>query len=134
MKNKLRSLSFSGIIGIGIGMPIAVLCMLLIDGYNGVVKEVLVWLIACALYGIVSNLIFGTDKLKLPVAAVIHCLACLTITISASAVIGYSDNILTLITAIGPVFVVIYAVVSTWNILSMKAQAKKANDALNERK
>ncbi len=129
---KIKDIILACITGIGIGMPITILCMTLIGGYNGVIKEFLVWLIASALFGALS-LLFRISKLNLVVATIIHCVGCLLITCGACKIIGYSDSFSQILLAVLPVFVVVYGVIYAVSIISMKKEAKKANEALQNR-
>ena len=58
MKAKLFSVFTACITGIGIGIPITLLCMTCLGGFNAVVKEFLVWTVASALFGALSLLLF----------------------------------------------------------------------------
>lgn len=129
---KIKNVILACISGIGIGMPITLLCMTLIGGYNGVIREFLVWLIASALFGVLS-LVFQSSKINFIVATIIHCIGCLLVTCTSCAVIGYSDNFVSILLAVLPIFVVVYAVIYTVSIITMKKEAKKANEALKSR-
>jgi uncharacterized membrane protein YeaQ/YmgE (transglycosylase-associated protein family) len=108
--------------------------MFLIGGFNPVLKELTVWLIASALFGLLSKLIFDNDKLSLPFATLLHCIGCFVVTISAGLLCGYSRNIVELIVAIAPIFVIVYVLIFVANILTMKVEAKKANENLDIKK
>lgn len=126
---------FSSVIsGIGIGIPVTLICMLVIGGYTHILKEFIVWTVASALFGVVTNLIFRNDRLNLPVSTTVHCICCLAIAIIACAVCNYSDNLLSLFLGVAPVFIVVYVIIYAVSIIIMKIEAKKANKALNNRK
>lgn len=133
MKNKIKSIIYAMITGVGIGMPITIICMILIGGYQSVMKEFIVWLAASALYGLLSAVIFTSEKLNLILSTIFHCLGCFAVTIFAGRICGYSTNIAELIIAILPVFVIVYGVIYAVTIINMKIQAKKANEALGKR-
>ncbi len=129
---KIKNIILACISGIGIGMPITLLCMILIGGWNSAVKEILVWLAASALFGMLS-LIFGTVKLSLPLTTAIHCVGCLAITCTACTINGYSDSFFSILLAVLPVFAVIYIAIYTVTLLSAKKEAKEITESLNNK-
>ncbi len=134
MKNTLKTIQNAIITGIGIGMPVTIICMILIGGFNPIIKEFLVWLIASALFGVASVVSFQLlSKANLLLSTVIHCVCCFGITIAAAAIIGYSSNILSLITAIGPVFIVVYAVIYFCHFFVGRKNAKQVNEQLSKK-
>lgn len=119
--------------GIGIGFPVTLLCMTAIGGWNGVILEFVVWMAASALFGLLSGvLFFSKHDLPLPAAMGLHCLGCFAVAVGAAAIIGYAENILDLIAAIAPVFVIVYAVIYAVCFAFMKYQEKQINAALNQ--
>ena len=129
---KIKNIILACITGIGIGMPVTLLCMALIGGWNSAVKEVLVWLVASALFGVLS-LIFNSAKLPLPLLTAIHCVGCLAVTCTACTINGYSDNFFSMLLAILPVFVVVYAVIYGVTLINAKLEAKKINEDLKNK-
>lgn len=132
MKNK--SVLTAIITGMGIGMPVAILCMILIGGYQAVMKEFIVWLVASALFGLMSKVFFDNEKLTLPLATALHFAGCLTVTMVAGMICGYSQSFVSLFLGIAPVFVVVYVVIYGVSYISMKREAKKANEKLSKLK
>lgn len=130
---KLRDLFTAVLSGIGIGIPVALICMVSIGGYNAVVQEFLVWTIASALFGVLSAVTLKNDRMNLILSTVLHCLGCITITISACAIIGYGDNLLDILISVAPVFAAVYVSIYLISFISMKRNAKKANEALNNK-
>lgn len=130
---KFKDLFFAVLTGIGIGIPVTLICMISIGGYNAVVQEFLVWTIASALFGVLSVITLKNDRMNLILSTVLHCLGCLTITISACAIIGYGDNLLDILLTVAPVFAVVYASIYLISFISMKKNAKKANEALGKK-
>ena len=57
----MKKYVLNAIIGMGFGFPITLLCMALIGGCNAVMKELLIWMAASALYGVLST-IMGSEK------------------------------------------------------------------------
>lgn len=118
--------------GLGIGFPVTLLCMTAIGGWNSVISELVVWMAASALFGILSGILFySKNDLSLPIAMGLHCLGCFIVAVAAAAVNGYSDNLSELICSIAPVFVVVYVVIYCICIAIMKHEEKQINDALN---
>lgn len=130
---KLRDLFTAVLSGIGIGIPVALICMVSIGGYNAVVQEFLVWTIASALFGVLSAVTLKNDRMNLILSTVLHCLGCITITISACAIIGYGDNLLDILITVAPVFAAVYVTIYLISFISMKRNAKIANEALNNK-
>lgn len=130
---KLRDLFTAVLSGIGIGIPVALICMVSIGGYNAVVQEFLVWTIASALFGVLSAVTLNNDRMNLILSTVLHCLGCITITISACAIIGYGDNLLDILISVAPVFAAVYVTIYLISFISMKRNAKKANEALSSK-
>lgn len=130
---KIKNFILACITGIGIGIPITLICMISIGGFNDIVKEFLVWTVASALFGVLSVLTFRNEKLNLIVSTVLHCVGCLGITVGACAIIGYSHNFFEILLAIAPIFVVVYGVLYAVSVISMKINAKKANEALENK-
>lgn len=122
------------LIGMGFGMPTTIICMLLLGGYKPFFKEFIVWMVASALFGIISRLFFDNEYLTLPVATVLHFISCFIITVLAGTICGYANGILLLINGIAPIFIVAYLIIYIISMISMKIEVKKVNDALNERK
>lgn len=118
--------------GTGIGFPVTALCVTLVGGWNHAAMELTVWVIASALFGIISGLMFGKLNLNLPVSIGLHCLCCMAIALTAAAICGYSDDFLTLVKGVAPVFIIIYAAIYVFIYLSMKYEEKKINDALRK--
>ncbi len=130
---KIKDFILAMITGIGIGIPITIICMISIGGFNEVIKEFLVWTVASALFGVLSVLTFKNEKLNLIASTIIHCIGCLGITVGTCAIIGYSSNVLDILLSVAPVFVVVYAVLYGVSLISMKINARKANEALKEK-
>jgi len=129
---KIKNLVLACISGIGIGMPVTIICMALIGGFNPIIMEFAVWLTASALFGVLS-LIFNSNKMNLIPSTVIHCVGCLLVTCAACTINGYSDNFLEILISVLPVFAVVYAVIYAISIINSKIEAKKITDSLNNK-
>ncbi len=130
---KLRDLIIAILTGIGIGIPVTLICMISIGGWNSIVMEFLVWTIASALFGVLSVVTFSNDKMNLVLATALHCISCLLITVGACAIIGYSDSFFEILLSVAPIFVVVYVVIYSVNFFTMRKNAKKANEALGKK-
>lgn len=134
MKNKLLSIFTACISGIGIGIPITLCCMTLIGGYNGVVREFLIWTVASALFGVLSLLLFQQPgNLSLPAATALHCAGCMVVAAAAGAIIGYADSFLSLLLGILPVFVIVYSLLYGSFYFAMKKEARRINEELEQK-
>ncbi len=129
---KIKNIILACISGIGIGMPVTIICMALIGGWNPIIKEFAVWLTASALFGVLS-LFFNSNKMNLILSTVIHCAGCLGITCAACTIIGYSDNFFEILLSVLPVFAVVYAVIYGVTFINAKKEAKKITESLNKK-
>ena len=120
------------IVGMGFGFPITLLCMTMIGGYNGVIREFLIWMVASALFGLITGLVGRKGNFSLPVATAVHGLCCLLVAVAAATIIGYGDSFVTVLLAVLPVFVVVYAAVYLAIYFSMKREEKKINKELDK--
>lgn len=130
---KLRNFVFAILTGIGIGIPVTLVCMISIGGWNAVVMEFLVWTIASALFGVLSVVTFSNEKMNMILATALHCVGCLLITVGACFIIGYADSFFEILLAVAPVFAVVYIAIYSINFFTMRKNAKKANEALGKK-
>ena len=129
----MKKYVLSAIIGMGFGFPITLLCMALIGGYNAVVQEFLVWMVASALYGVLSTIMNESKfDLPLPVSIGLHFFGCVVITMGAALLCGYVSSIADVLPILIPA-VIIYAVVCLICFLLMKQNEKAVNKALEEK-
>ena len=117
----------------GFGFPITLLCMALIGGYNAVMKELLIWMAASALYGVLSTIMDERKfDMPLPVSIGLHFFGCVVITMGAALLCGYVSSIADVLPILIPA-VIIYAVVCLICFLLMKQNEKAVNKALEEK-
>lgn len=128
---KIKNTLMACITGIGVGMPISILCISTLGGFDETVKEVLVWLVASALFGVLS-LIFNSGKLNLILSTAIHCVGCLAVTCGACTINGYSNNFFEILVSVLPVFAIVYIIIYSAAMISAKAEAKKINKSLSK--
>ena len=129
----MKKYVLNAIIGMGFGFPITMLCMILVGGYNPVMKEFLVWMVASALYGVLST-VMDREKmdLPLPVSIGLHALGCIAITMGAALLCGYVNTIADVLPILIPA-IIIYVVVCLICFLLMKQNEKRINKALEEK-
>ena len=129
----MKKYVLNAIIGMGFGFPITLLCMVLIGGYNAVVQEFLVWMVASALYGVLST-VMDSKKFDIPllVSIGLHALGCIVITMGAALLCGYINSIADVLTILIAALV-IYIVVCLACFLLMKQNEKQVNRALEEK-
>jgi hypothetical protein len=129
----MKKYVLNAIIGMGFGFPITLLCMLLIGGYNPVMREFLVWMAASALYGVLST-VMDSEKMDLPLPASIglHALGCIVITMGAALLCGYIQSVADVLPIMIPA-ILIYIVVCLVCFLLMKQTEKQINKALEEK-
>lgn len=129
---KYPSLLFQyALVGIGYGIPVTLICMALIGGWQAPLGEFTIWTVASALIGILSGIAFGSEKLTLPLALAFHGTGTLAIVVGACWLCGYASDLIRLFTGILPVFLIIYAVIYGINYFLSKQEEKRINSALN---
>lgn len=129
----MKKYVLNAIIGMGFGFPITLLCMALIGGYNAVMKELLIWMAASALYGVLSTIMDEKKfDMPLPLSIGLHFFGCVVITMGAALLCGYVSSIADVLPILIPA-VIIYAVVCLICFLLMKRNEKAVNKALEEK-
>lgn len=123
----------NAITGMGFGFPVTLLCMAMFGGFNEAIQELLVWMVASALYGILSGILFDKEN-DLPQIAVIaiHFVGCAAITMGAALLNGYVSGIADVLPILIPA-VVIYAAICGICVLINKLTEKRINKALKEK-
>lgn len=96
------------------------------------VKEMLIWAAASFLCGVITIIMF-TDKLKLPVATLIHLVCVFCTVLGANAVCGYDNGITDILKNMLPSFLIIYIAVYLIVFFCAKANANQINKVLNEK-
>lgn len=129
----MKKYIMSVIIGMGFGFPITLLCMALIGGYNAVVQEFLIWMVASALYGLLS-VAMDSHKLEIPmpVSLGLHFFGIVAITLVAALLCGYIGSFTDVLPIVLPT-IAIYAVVCFICFLLMKQDENQINKALKEK-
>ena len=133
MKTNSSVIIQAALTGMGIGFIATTVSVIAISGMDGVGRELLVWLAASAIFGVISALVFYTpNNLTLPAAIAIHFAGCITVAVTAVTLCGYFTSVREVITGFLPVFLVIYAVIYLVCLLMMKHNEKLINQALNK--
>lgn len=123
----------NALVGMGFGFPITLLCMTLFGGYNAVVKEFLVWMIASALYGILATVMDSIkSEMPMPASFGIHFFGCLAITLGAARLNGYISSLADLIPILVPTLIIYLAICGICFWL-MKKNEKEVNKALESK-
>ena len=131
---KKTSVIQSMITGMGVGFPVTLICMMVIGGFNPVIREFLTWAAASALYGLISYLLFRKEEsMGIPAILGLHCLCCAAVTVGAVMVCGYVQGLGQILVAILPVFAVVYLVVLGFFYGCTKWEEKKVNRALEKK-
>ena len=131
MKSLLNILHF-GIIGAGIGSVITTISMFALGNQTASIKEFAFWILASMIMGIATRIMY-TDKLKLPVATVLHFIICFAVVVITNFACGYIDSVLTVFKSIVPMFVAIYIIVYAIIFITEKSNEKAVNKALNSK-
>ena len=129
----MKKYILSAITGMGFGFPITLLCMTLIGGYNAVVREFSVWMVASALYGVLS-VVMDSKKfdMPMPISLGLHFFGCVAITMGAALLCGYVSSVADVLPVLIPA-IVIYVAVCFICFLLMKQNEKIINKALEEK-
>lgn len=123
----------NALVGMGFGFPITLLCMTLFGGYNAVVREFLVWMIASALYGILATVMDnGKNELPMPVSLGIHFFGCVAITLGAAFLNGYLTGLADVLPILIPTLAIYVAICGICFWL-MKKNEKEVNKALENK-
>lgn len=117
--------------GISVGVPVAVFCMVVMGTFNDTLQQVIVWIIASALIGLLSAVFFA-EKINLIVSTIVHCVGCFVVAVAASILCGYSDNLGEVVLMILPIFLIIYVVLYAVVMIYLKIQAKRIDKVLNK--
>lgn len=121
------------ITGMGFGFPTTLACMILIGGWNAVTKEFLVWMVASALYGLLSvALFYHKNSLPLPAMFALHFLGVSAITTAAVFLNGYVSSFVELLPILLIAFV-IYVIISLICYFINKQEERAINRALEEK-
>ena len=121
------------LMGMGFGFPITLFCMAMFGGYNAIVQEFLVWMIASALYGILATVMDSIkNDMPMPVSFGIHFFGCVAITLGAALVNGYITSLADLIPILVPT-VAIYVAICGVCFWLMKKNEEEVNKALEDR-
>lgn len=129
----MKKYVLNAIIGMGFGFPITLLCMSLIGGYNEVVQEFFVWMVASALYGLLSTVMDSKKfDMPLPVSIGVHFFGCVAITLGAALLCGYIGSVADVLPILIP-SIIIYVVVCFVCFLLMKQNEKQINKELEEK-
>ena len=129
----MKKYVLNAIIGMGFGFPITLLCMSLIGGYNEVVREFFVWMVASALYGLLSTVMDSKKfDMPLPVSIGVHFFGCVAITLGAALLCGYIRSVADVLPILIP-SIIIYVVVCFVCFLLMKQNEEQINKEFEEK-
>lgn len=120
--------------GIGIGVPVTLVCMTLLGGWNQAVAEMLVWTVASAWIGLLSGWCFyRRSEWSLLRATATHGLGCLGLVVGAGWICGYAKNLLELLLAMLPVFLVVYGGIYLAIYWVVRREAQRINEKLAQK-
>ncbi len=131
MKTLLNILHF-GIIGAGIGSVITTISMFALGNQTANIKEFALWILASMIMGIATKIMF-TDKIKLPVATILHFLFCFSIVVTTNIACGYINNVSMVFKLIVPMFIAIYILVYAVIFITAKFNEKAVNKSLDSK-
>lgn len=133
MKKKSFPVMWFVLQGIGIGVPTALICIVLSGGFNETISDVIVWTVASALIGLLSGWVFYQNSdWSLLRAIAVHCVGCLALVVGAGWFCGYDDSIFVLMRAMLPGFIIVYVLIYLFIYWMMKQEAKRVNQMLEQ--
>ncbi|MBP3701913.1 MAG: DUF3021 domain-containing protein [Lachnospiraceae bacterium] len=133
MKKHTFSMTEFALQGIGIGVPVTLVCMTLLGGWNDAIAEMLVWTVASALIGLLSGWCFyHRGEWSLLRATMTHGVGCLVLVVGAGWVCGYAKDPWELLLAMLPVFVVVYVAIYWIIYCSVRREAQRINEKLEK--
>ena len=121
-----------GIIGAGIGSVITIIFMFALGNQTASIKEFTFWILASMIMGIATKIMF-TDKIKLPVATILHFIICFTVVVTTNFTCGYIDSVSTVFKLIVPMFIAIYIFVYAVMFITAKLNEKAVNKSLDNK-
>lgn len=118
-------------VGLAVGSVISTTCMALMGGLNSTLVQVMAWLAASALFGVIS-LIYDIEALSVPVAIGLHAVLCCGVALGTCFLLGYGKYFGTagLIGTMLPVFIAVYLLISLCIWLYGRHYAKTTNERL----
>ena len=119
------------VMGLGIGFVVSTVCLSLMRGMDETMQNVLAWMIASVLYGLIS-MIYDTEWLPLPGLIAVHFCGCVTVTLGTAWFLGYADSLLMLARDIVPVFVLIYIIIGIGITFYARQDTKKLNKRMGK--
>lgn len=129
--DKILRLFGVAIFGVGVGIPVTVICKSVMGGYNDTLKEIIIWIFASALLSLISSVLF-IGKFNFLISTIIHCVGCFTVGMTACALCGYIDSVYTVFAEILPVFVIVYLVLYLIGVAIARFEAKQITNMLNK--
>lgn len=97
-------------IGLGVGSVASTVSIAVMNGMDDTIRQVLVWLAASAVFGIISG-IMCMDFANLPVRTVIHFALCFLLAVTVGDFLDYSTGWFAGAKAMLPAFLLIYMVI-----------------------
>lgn len=132
MKNKLENIFLYIAVGIAIGAVICTIGQLAVYGFNDVLKELSVWLIASAVIGLAS-MVYENENLTDLTATLIHAPITAIVALIAGWIIGYGEgSVMLLVTRMLPTVLVLYALIHLFLFLIRRSIARSINSRLNK--
>ena len=134
MKKKRIPLALSYlIVGVGIGAIAVTISLIITVGLTDILKQILVWLIASGLCGLVS-IVYENENLTDITATLIHAPLILLIALCAGWILGYGDGSFSLLLVrMVPVIVLFYVLIHLILFLFRRATVSDINTRLQKK-
>ena len=131
-QSKLQMILQYTVSGIAIGAIVSTLSLIGSFGLTDILKQVLVWIIASALIGLIS-IIYENENLTDLTATLIHAPLTLLIALTAGWILGYGEGSLTvLLMHMVPGIIIIYSIIHLVLFLIRRIIARSLNTRLNK--
>ncbi len=119
-------------VGIAIGAVSITLALLLIIGMTEIMRQIVVWLIASAIMGLVS-LVYENENLTDITATLIHAPVTFLTALTSGWILGYGDgSIVLLVSRMLPVIVALYAGIHLLMFLIRRLTLRSLNKRLQK--
>lgn len=116
-------------VGLAIGSVTSTVFLALMGGLDETLVQVLAWLGASALFGLIS-LIYDIESLALPLAIGLHAALCFGVAMGTGYLLGYGERFGPMLIMMLPVFIIVYLAIGLGIWLYGRHCAKTTSERL----
>lgn len=130
--SKIQILFLYAIVGIGIGSIVSTIILTLVFGMTELIQNLIVWLIASAIFGLIS-LVYESERLTFLTATCIHAPVVFIIALVSGWILGYGEgSIVLLLERMMPRIVLTYIIVHFVLFLIRRTAVQDVNSRLKK--